>query len=264
MTQDGTRVCSGCGIQKSLSEFWLDARRPGGREAVCSACRSFAKAKRLGRVQNPRTDASWLQALLPALAQRLCALLHGEGAPACDVELSSPTAWHRIMSAVCQGHGRAAALRQAGISQGVFAAYLRYEPRLSAWYARAKQVSKRRGWPGPVEMESVLSALVRTPGLSARTACRQHDIDYRSFILRTQTPEFESRFLSVKSLQRDRSFGVMSAELYALGDGVSRATKRDLAQRVHALEKLEPRRGRPRKQLNPIQEARRRAIRRRP
>lgn len=203
-------------------------------------------------------DSPWLKGLLPRLAQRLCARLHGEEAPACDVELIPVIAWHNICASICQGLRPRAALRQVGISEHVFRAYLRYEPRLAAWYARAKQASKRRHQPSMLDMEMVLKDLLHGPGLSARTACRQHGVDYRGFVLRSQTPEWEPRFLRVKALQRDRSFGTMSAELDALGDGITRAVRSDMARRVHELRKLEPRRLWPRRQLSPVEEARKR------
>ena len=219
-------------------------------------------------MQHPHADSPWLRELLPLLSQRLCAHLHNEDAqplPAAyrDMELISVDAWNRTMLLICEGLRPRDALRQAGIGESVFAAHLRYEPRLAAWYARAKQASKRRHWPGLLEVEEVLRDILRNPRMSVRTACRQRGIDYRGFIQRTQTPEFESRFLRSKSLQRDRSFEAMVAELEALGDGVTRATHRSMAQRVHELQRLEPRREWPRKQLSPIEEARQRAKKRR-
>jgi hypothetical protein len=204
-----------------------------------------------------------MRELLPLSARRLCALLHGEGppplpAPYGEVELVPPGVWHRVMRLVCEGTSPEAALRRANIPRPVFDAHLRYEPRLAAWFARAKQVSKRRGWPALLDMDTILRTLIRSPGLSARTACREHGVDYRGFILRTQTPEYEARFLSIKSLQRDRSFGILAAELEAIGDGVTRATRRNMARRVLELKRLEPRRTWPRRQVSPVGEARQR------
>jgi hypothetical protein len=251
------KACSWCKTVRPLEQFWSDPRKPDGREHVCCVCRSLRRAQRLGRM-TPHKDSPWRRELLPLLAQRLCAQLHGEDAPPCEVELISVDAWHRAMRLICGGARPRVALRQASINEGVLRAYSRYEPRLAAWLARAKQVSKRRGWPSMLDMGSVLGELVRNPGLSARSACRQHDVSYTGFLARTQTPDFEPRYLRAKSLQRDRSFGAMSAELEALGDGVTRATRRSMAQRVHELKRLEPRRGWSPRQLNPVEEARQR------
>jgi hypothetical protein len=236
------KVCPRCGEARPVEQFWRDARKPGGREKLCCVCRSLRRAQRLGRTQTPRKNSPWLRELLPALARRLSALLHGEDAPPCRMELIPVNVWHRAMQLICEGTSPEGALRRAKIPRHLFDAHLRYEPRLAAWFARAKRASRHRRWPGVLEMDELLSELIRTPGMSARTACQHRGINYRGFILRSKTPEWEDRFLRIKALQRDRSFGALAAELEALGDGVTRATRRSMAQRVHELKRLEPRR----------------------
>jgi hypothetical protein len=268
MSSGDMKVCSRCGTAKPLEDFWTDARKPGGREYTCKACRSLRRAQKQGRIQNSHTDSIWLSELLPLLARRLCARLYDEDVPALPAayqgaELISPTAWHTVLRLLCQGVRLRSALRQAGASEGIFREYLRYEPRLKAWFDRTKQASKRRGWPSLLEVEEILRALIYSPGLSARGACRQHGVSYAKFLKASKLPEWEGRYLRVKALQRDRSFETMRTELMALGDGVTRTTRRNMAQRVHALKKLEPRRFWARKPPNAaaavLRDARRRA-----
>lgn len=265
-------VCSICGVEKPLSGFWRDVRRPGGRETTCAACRSFKQAQRLGRVAPSKNGSRLKEMLLPRLAARLRAYLHNESAPLlpapyCDVEaVISPAAWHAVMRLVCQGMPPKVALRRVGIPRGIFDAHCQYEPRLAAWFARVKQASRRRHQPGLLAVDEVLRELIRSPGMSARTACRQHGVDYRGFIARTKTPEIEPRYLRIRALQRDRSFEGMRAELAGLGAGITRADRSDMASRAHALKRLEPRRLWTRRPLSELQQrlrdARRRARRR--
>jgi hypothetical protein len=262
MVDSDVRVCSSCGVEKPLTEFWADPRKPGGRETVCRSCRSLRRAQRLGRTQIPHADAPWLRDALPDSAAWLCAQLHGEPAPGCDVALIAPEAWNQAMRLICEGTSPEAALHQAGIGEAVFRAHLRYEPRLATWYSKAKQASKRRHQPSVLEMDTVLRELIHNPGLSARSACRQHGVSYAGFILRTQTPEFEARYLRTKSVQTDRSFESMRTEMSA--DGLTRAARSDMARQAHALKRLEPRREWPRKPLSPaaaaLKEARKRVV----
>jgi hypothetical protein len=154
------------------------------------------------------------------------------------------------MRFVCQGMPPNVALRRVGIPRGLFGAHCRAEPRLAAWFARVKQESRRRRQPGLLAVDEVLRELIQSPGMSARTACRQHGVDYRGFIARTKTPEIEPRYLRIRALQKDRSLEAVGAEITALGDGITKAARSDMARKVHALKKLEPRRLQERKPLS--------------
>jgi hypothetical protein len=219
-------------------------------------CASLHRAAKHGRTRNPCRDAPWLRPVLPRLAQRLCAQLHDEDPaplPEAYRGLELPIAvedWHAVMTRVCAGAHPKVALRQVGVRESVFRALLRHEPRLTAWFARAKTVSKRRHQPSMIDMDAVLRELIRNPDVSARTACQRHGVRYTGFLARTRTPEWEQRYIRAKDLQRDQAFAAMDAEVTALGAGVTRATRQGVAQRIHALRRLEPRRFWPRKPLN--------------
>lgn len=245
MTDYGLKVCSSCGVEKPLSAFWHDARKPGGHETVCAACRSRRRADHRGTTQCPRKNALWRRALLPVLAARLCAAVHYEPAPPLPlayrgVELLSPNAWQQAMLLICQGVSPETALRRVGIPRGIFNAHLRYEPRLAAWFARVKRASRRRRQPDVFAVDEVMSELF-TPGMSARAACAKHGVNYRGFIARTKDdPELESRYLRIREMQQHCTLDDLMSEVDQLAG--TRADRSYMARKMHALKKLEPRR----------------------
>jgi hypothetical protein len=250
MTDYGTRVCSRCEAEKPLSAFWRDARKPDGHETVCAACRSRRRADHRGTTQRPRKNALWRRALLPVLAARLCAQLHGEPVPplppGCqDVELISAAAWQQAMLLIRQGVSPETALRRVGIRRDLLAACCRYEPRLKASFVSAKLAARRRNRPNVLAIDSVLYELLRNPTMSLRTACAKHGVDYRGCLASTKEPELEPRYLRVRDMQQHLALDDLISEVDQISN--TRAAGSYLARRINALKTLEPQRLRPRK-----------------
>jgi hypothetical protein len=253
---------------------------------VCRVCRGLQKSQRMGRVRTPGKLTAWLRAALPTLASNLERRLFSaelteelladgvpehmareEAAPA-GLELISVEAWQRAMRLICSGVLTENALKRTGIRRFIFDAHLRYEPRLVKRYVAAKAVGKRKNWPEEL-IDKVLSEI--SDGASAAQALRKHkpglkDTERKSFYALTQRDKaLEQRYLFAAEWRRDRAFEDMLSEVDSLGDGITRATRRDINQRVNRLNHLRPVRLRPRKQLSPLEarlkEARRRAAR---
>jgi hypothetical protein len=158
------------------------------------------------------------------------------------------------------------ALKRTGIRGFLFAAHLRHEPRLAKRYEAAKAAGKRKNWPKHL-IDEVLSEI--SDGASTAQALRRHkpgltDSERKSFYALTQRDKaLEERYLFAAEWRKDRALEDMRSEVDALGDGITRATRRDINRRMNRLNHLRPVRLRPRKQLSPLEarlkEARRRA-----
>ena len=250
MTDYGMRVCSRCGAAKSLEHYYRDRTKADGLEHSCKSCRSLARADHRGTTQRPRKNALWRRALLPVLAARLCAAVHGEAVPplppGCqDVELISAAAWQQAVLLICQGVSPETALRRVGIPRDLLAACCRYEPRLKASFGRAKLAARRRNQPSVLAIDAVLSELLRNPTMSLRTACAKHGVDYRGCLARTKEPELEPRYLRIREMQQDLAFDDLISEVDQISN--TRAAGSHLARQINALKTLEPQRLRPRK-----------------
>jgi hypothetical protein len=111
-------------------------------------------------------------------------------------------------------------------------------------------------------MMAVLREIVRTPGMSAREACKLHNVRYSNFLTATARPEWEPFYLRAKRLQRGQSFAALDEQILD-APKLTRVFKRGINQTVNRLRRLEPRRLWPKKQLTQqqqlLRDARRRA-----
>jgi hypothetical protein len=220
------------------------------------------------RTQPPERDAQWAQEWLPLFSARLCAALHGEELPAAPSgyrvgpgKKLTPEKWHELLR-LSQSVTVNEARRKLRVPQWLVSWVIRREPRLATWYRRAVPIGQRAPCrPSIIQMSAILATLVKNPGMSARTACKLHGVrSYYSFLDQTLRPEWESRYLRAKSLQRVRSFEGLGEQI----DGAPKLTqrfRRGINQQVDRLTRLEPRRLWSKKPRTELQEARRRARR---
>jgi hypothetical protein len=260
MTDDALK-CLRCGVAKSPEHYERNRR-------VCQSCQSLRRSKQRGTTRRPRRDARWRRELLPLLAVRLAAQLHGERVPPLPkgcrgLELISAEAWQEMTSAICRGTPPEIALRRAGISRDVLTAYRRHEPRLARRFAEAKEVSRRRRRPHPPKMEDVFRELIEDPYLSLRQACARHGVVYRGALARTQEPAFEPRYLSARKIQHFRALDDMTTTAKGPGESDSMsavcADRAQIERISHRMKQLEPRRLWPRRELTVLEKARKRA-----
>jgi hypothetical protein len=155
------------------------------------------------------------------------------------------------------------ARKELQIAEWLVVCVLRREPRLAAWYHCAIRRGVRTPHrPSLIQMTTVLNALVRNPGMSARTACKLHNVSYINFLKLTRLPEWEALYLRAKRLQRGQSFATLDEKIVE-APKLTRFFKREINQTVNRLRRLEPRRFWNRRELTPqqqlLRDARRRA-----
>jgi hypothetical protein len=221
------------------------------------------------RTTPPKRDAAWAEKWLPLFAARLCAQLHGEPLPKAPDKYRvgpgrklTPTIWHELLRRA-QRTTVANARRELKIPEWLVGRVLRREPRLAAWYRRAIPLGDRSPYrPSLIQMTAIFGTLVRTPGMSARTACKLHNVRYSNFLKATARPEWESTYLRAKALQRGQSFAALDEQIVE-APKLTRVFKRGINQTVNRLRRLEPRRLWPKRELTPqqqlLRDARRRA-----
>jgi hypothetical protein len=167
--------------------------------------------------------------------------------------------WAQLLRLVGTGTKVEIAFKQVGRGRKVLRRYFRENPvRHEHWLHVVKEGIFRRRWPSVLEMDAILTTLIRNPGMSARTACAQHGFTgktaYDRFIKRTRAEPWQARYLRVKRLQRGRSFEALE-ERVDTAPKLTRPVRREINQTVNRLRHLEPRRLWPKKQLSAAEAA---------
>ena len=173
--------------------------------------------------------------------------------------------WAALLQAIAAGKPVRHALRELRRSDRVLYSYLNCNPERREQWRRALHLARAKRSPTLLQMNAILSTLVRNPGMSARSACALHGIrgrsPYQLFLDATAGPEWSGRYLRAKRLQRSRAFDDLRESIES-APNLTRAFRKGLNQELCRLTRLEPRRSWPKKQRTP-QEQLLRDIRRR-
>jgi hypothetical protein len=202
----------------------------------CSACVSFKKARRKGRLLDAngrirvgppaRKGAAWLPAAIALLAPRLAKrLARSDWKPLPPVEIGrdvtlqqlcktreliTAAQWLELLGSISTGTHIPRALKQAGITPTVLHRYLNAAPQLAQQFSRAKTAGNRKNWP-PYLIDRILASIAT--GMSMREACLTHGASPNCFRqLTTNDKPLEARYLAAVRIRSSRHFDSLWAE----------------------------------------------------
>jgi hypothetical protein len=240
LNEAATKVCTSCRKELLRTAFHRDRERKDGLEPRCRACRSLAKAKRLGRLAAPKHRSAWLAQAVPTLAADLARQLN----PTCSDEPSgnevvTAEQWRKMEALIESGVPTKIATKRLAFWPWLLRQYLR-NPELRVRWNIAKQIWRRRRWP-PEVVDEILTDIAST-GRSTKDAVLRRGLSYHGWIALTiRDKEIEARYLRAKEVAWFRQADEIGRAAIAMGDAGNKEAGRFGNRAWHALSNTEPR-----------------------